>query len=404
MRIKHLHIATLFALLMMLSCSQKKETNWQVTFDKNSKEPYGCYLSYHLLRNFFPNADIESGRNLFSEVNHSLDKMYAYSSKGRTSFVVCRNFETDSVELNKLIRYVQLGNTVCIVAENFSENMFRYFNLTPSYVDYSESSFFSIYEDTIPDQRTNIFFNHVLYPFTYNGLSIQHGFTIDTAIHEKYYFMGYSTSIDTPNSMIRSVGDGNLVICRNPITLTNHFMLQNDNRKFIECFFSYFSSSTSTVTWYNMYERKARENNEIDLSWLLKFPPLFYAFLILAILLLFYTLFEGKRRQKNIPVIQGNTNSSLEFTETVGMLYYNKKDNKNLSEKMIQHYLENVRSKYSLKTNALNEEFADLLSQKTNHTYTDTQAFIAYIRYIRESYEVTDIDIKHLYHQLQKFI
>lgn len=49
--------------------------------------------------------------------------------------------------------------------------------------------------------------------------------------------------------------------------------------------------------------------------------------------LTFYTVFESKRRQKFIPIIPPLHNSSLDFTETVGLLYFNKSDHSNLAEK-----------------------------------------------------------------------
>ncbi len=404
MRITAAHIVFCFMMLFMLSCSQDKKTDWHVTFDKNSKEPYGCYIVYHLLDEIFPSTKIVSGRNIFTEINRSLDGNNLSYDNNRLSIMVCRNFEVDSAEFDKIIRYIKQGNTVCIFAENFSDTIFNYFHLQ---YDLAYSSYTASYpngEGDINNQKTTIFFNHVQHPFSYTGLPVNYAFAIDSNYHDTYYYMGYANNIDSPNSMIHSEGKGEFIICRNPIALTNHFLLQHDNYKFIEYFFSYFYKYPNSVTWYNTYERIKNDNTENDWSWLLHFPPLFYAFLLLALLFLFYTLFEGRRRQRDIPVLPVNTNSSLEFTETVGRLYYNKKDNKNLSDKMILHYLETIRSKYGFKTNELNEEFVTLLSQKINQSFADTNAFIGYILYIRDAANVNDNDIKHLYHQLKKFM
>jgi hypothetical protein len=398
------HSIVFFFILFLVSCSQEKHTDWSVTFDKNSKEPFGCYIAFHILDDFFPDTKIQTGRNIFSEINKSLDKKYLAESKKRISFVVCRSFNADSLEMDKITRYIKLGNTVCIFSENFSENIFSYFHLSYDRIQNPHSAMFTPHEDTIPNQETTIFFNHKKYSYKYSGLPINYGFKIDTSFHEKYFFMGYSKSIDTPNALIRSEGDGNLIICRNPITMTNHFLLQHNNKDFASYFFSYFSENPNSVTWYSMYERQMKDDDNMDMFNLFKYPPLFYAFLTMLFLMLVYVLFEGKRRQREIPILADKTNSSLEFTETVGRLYYSKSDHKNLSEKMILHYLELVRSKHGLKTNKLDDEFIHLLSQKINQTESDTKSFVAYINYIRDSIDISEIDIKHLYHQLQKFI
>ncbi|MBK7762477.1 MAG: hypothetical protein IPI46_03785 [Bacteroidetes bacterium] len=108
----------LFVMLLLGSCSQQKQTQWQVTFDKNSKEPYGCFIAYQMLNEIFPSADIKSERNLFREIDKALDHPDYGVNKSRLSIVVCRRFEVDSLELDKIKRYVHLGNTLCIFSEN----------------------------------------------------------------------------------------------------------------------------------------------------------------------------------------------------------------------------------------------------------------------------------------------
>jgi hypothetical protein len=68
-------------------------------------------------------------------------------------------------------------------------------------------------------------------------------------------------------------------------------------------------------------------------------------------------LFDSKRRQRIIKPLQPNINTSVAFTETVGRLYLQKKDNRNIADKMITYFLEHIRNQYFLNTNQLNDEF-----------------------------------------------
>jgi hypothetical protein len=385
----------------LISCTQKKPTDWRLTFDKNSKQPYGCYLAYQAMKNYFPGIEIESGQNLFTEIDRSLRRKNSSTARNRLSIIVCRNFKTDSLELDKMIRYVKQGNTICIMAEDFSEPIYTYFNLQ---IDKIKSNRLFEQPDSILNQATTIIFNQKEYTFFFNGLPVNHAFCVDSSYHDLYYYGGYSATIDSPNRMFKYEGDGTLMICRNPVTMCNYFLLQNNNRKYLDYFFSTFSAHHNAITWYSFYDQSDQSDHDLDWLWLIKFPPLRYGFLLIIGLLLFYVLFESKRRQKSIPVMSTNSNSSLEFTETVGRLYYNKKDHQNLAEKMILHYLENVRIKYGLRTNLIDDEFILLLSQKINQSPEDTRAFLAYIRYIRDLEKLSEHDIKHLYSQLQKFI
>lgn len=392
----------LFVMLLLGSCSQQKQTQWQVTFDKNSKEPYGCFIAYQMLNEIFPSADIKSERNLFREIDKALDHPDYGVNKSRLSIVVCRRFEVDSLELDKIKRYVHLGNTLCIFSENYSANLFTYFHLQADEIT-NPIQFFSDIIDSIPNQKINLFFNHQKSSYSFNGLPVEHGFTLDSTYDDDIYYMSYARNIDTPSSIISFDGEGVSLICRTPISMTNYFLLQGDNKSYFEKFFSFFYQYPTSVTWYSMYERLPREDHENDVGNLLKFPPLFYAFVMLIALLLFYTVFESKRRQKAIPIISPLKNTSLDFVETVGNLYFKKRDHKNLSEKMILHYFESIRSKYNLKTNALDETFIMLLSKKMNRSFDETKSFIAYVEYIRQCDKLTEIDIQELYHQIQKF-
>ena len=64
-----------------------------------------------------------------------------------------------------------------------------------------------------------------------------------------------------------------------------------------------------------------------------------------------------RRKQRYIPVVAKPKNDSLDFVKTIGRLYYDKGDHKNLSRKMGAFFLEHVRSRYKLPTGTLNEEF-----------------------------------------------
>lgn len=392
----------LVLITLLQACSQQNKTNWDVTFDKNSKEPYGCFIAYQMLSEIFPSANIQNERNLFREIDKALDHPDYGVNKSRLSIVVCRTFSVDSLELDKIKRYVHQGNSLCIFSENYSANLFKYFHLQYDEI-VNPIQLFSEQTDTIPNQKLNLFFNHEKFSYSFNGLPIEYGFTMDSTYEEDFYYMSYAHSIDTPSSVISFDGEGVFIINRTPISMTNYFLLQGNNKSYFEKLFSFFYQYPSTVTWYNMYDRLPRDDNENDLGNLLNFPPLFYAFLMLLALLLLYTLFEGRRRQRIIPILTPLKNTSLDFVETVGNLYFNKRNHKNLSEKMILHYLESLRSKYNVKTNTFDEEFISTLSKKLNHSVEETKSFIAYVEYIRQCDKLTEIDIKELYHQIQKF-
>jgi hypothetical protein len=294
-------------------------------------------------------------------------------------------------------------NAVLIFAESFSEPVNQYFSLKEDEVIINKNSLLS-YKDSMINQSLNLYFNDTSRLFTFSGKNVSSTFSYDSIENEEAIQVGFTDSVQHPNAFIKYINNGALFINRAPISMTNYFLLQNENRSYMEYIFSFFDEYPNDVTWYSYPGVNDTESGEMDWSFLFRQTPLFFAFVLMICLLLVYVFFAAKRKQRIIPVVSKLDNASLEFVETVGKLYYSKQDNKNLSEKMIQHYLENIRTTYALKTNTLNDEFSFLLSRKLDKKQEELQAFISFLNYIRSSQEVTENDIKHLYHLIKKYV
>ena len=112
------------------------------------------------------------------------------------------------------------------------------------------------------------------------------------------------------------------MINRAPMALTNYYMLQDTNRHYYEYVLSYFNTYPTSVNWFSYLNKYPNEQSDFNWSDLFQKPALFYAFLILLVTILVYALFASKRQQRKIPVLEPLTNSSFDFVETVGRLYY----------------------------------------------------------------------------------
>ena len=91
---------------------------------------------------------------------------------------------------------------------------------------------------------------------------------------------------------------------------------------------------------------------------------LLYALLLACTLMLLYIAFGSKRKRRLVPATPPNNNASLSFVQTIGNLYLQKKDNRNIAIKMMTYFLEHIRSNYHLSTNNINAEFVQALSRK----------------------------------------
>ena len=75
-------------------------------------------------------------------------------------------------------------------------------------------------------------------------------------------------------------------------------------------------------------------------------------------------VFEMKRKQRIIPVINPLANTTLEFVGTIGDLYYQSAEHKNIAEKRIHFLMDQIRAKYWINTDKLDEIFIQTLSPK----------------------------------------
>ena len=113
--------------------------------------------------------------------------------------------------------------------------------------------------------------------------------------------------------------------------------------------------------------------------------------------------FESKRKQRAIPVKPTLKNASVDFVQTIGRLYFQRKDNKNLAGKMITHFLEQVRQHYNIPTSNLDQHFEKKLSYKSGHNPDDVKELVQHIKVVQERPIVSDELLLAFNQKLDKF-
>lgn len=380
-------------LCLLASACNKQKTNWQLTLDRKSKSPYGTYIAFSHLQDIFPEAQISTTKQLSKTLNEIINQTGIFPATNNLIIVVVTDFNVSTETFDKIQSYLAMGNQMIICAQQFSEDVLTYAN-----IEHSGNVATSFNMQAQQLQPFHVRFNGQWQTYQFTGANFGGTFQIDNQDLANANIIAYTNDV----KQILAIQTGNLVLVSTPLLATNHFLLQHQNKSAWEKLLSFFSIHTSHVIWQSGYVHET-ENSQNSWAGLMKIPPLQYSFILIIILLLFYTLFESKRKQRIIPLSEIKSNDSLEFVETVGQLYFDKKDHKNLAEKMIQYYLEHLRTTYKVKTNDLHDELALQIAHKTNHTAADMKSFFAYIRYIRNQESITTEDILYLYQQLKKY-
>src|SRR5690606_19360837 len=101
------------------------------------------------------------------------------------------------------------------------------------------------------------------------------------------------------------------------------------------------------------------------LRFVLSQPALKWAYWLTIIGLLTYILFNIKRRQRIIPIIEPLKNATKDFVGIIAQMYFLEKNHLDLAEKKIAYFYDNIRTNYLLNTQSISDDFKLQLSAKS---------------------------------------
>jgi len=97
-------------------------------------------------------------------------------------------------------------------------------------------------------------------------------------------------------------------------------------------------------------------------------------------------IFNAKRRQRIVPIKKPLQNTTVDFTKTIGNLYFQEGDHSNLIDKKIIYFLEKVRQEFMLDTTKLDTDFIKKLQQKSGKDYADVERVVYLINQHRKNH------------------
>ena len=116
-------------------------------------------------------------------------------------------------------------------------------------------------------------------------------------------------------------------------------------------------------------------------------------------------IFNAKRKQRIIPIIKPLSNTTVDFTKTIGNLYYQEGDHQNLIDKKIIYFLERIRNDYLIETSTLDENFVKKLQAKTGKEIKDIEHLVHLIKHQRKSYNLSiESDLIEINNAIEKII
>jgi len=381
------------------------DLNKRVTLWRNDKIPYGAYYAYNELKYIFDVAEINIIKNspavytsLHSVfIEHSGNDSSGSAADPRSAYLVLSPaMKPDAEEIRALFRYVAEGQQVFISSLEVGKNLLDSLRLSTAYgstiTNFNDSLRVSLLHPVNGDSSS----------YCYPGRAMDN------------YFLGMDSTITTilgkdeqgrANFVKFSYnGGGALYIHLAPAAFTNFFLLHKNNKQYYDQALSNLPAGIKKIYWDDYYRGKTNENEDFSkLKIFLNDRILSWAFWLTILLFSLIYLFESKRKQHVIPPIKSLTNSSLDFVKTIGSLYYQRKDNKNLAEKMIIHFLDHIRTRFNLTTSQLTAGFEDRLALKSGYDIVLVKEIMLQMRMIEQQATVTDETLLSFNEKLDKF-
>ena len=378
----------IFMIIIITEVARPKPLNWKSSFTAVDKIPFGSYVLFEELSTFFKDAAIEK----IKEDPYEFLRDDSY--KGNSAYIFINDYITiDKQQLESFKRYVEEGNTIFISARNFggiiSDSL-----LTKTQQQYTvleedlEARFFnkSILQDSIPN------FNKGVYKSVFTNID-----TLNTKALG--YFELEEPYIETLNYISVSYGKGKFLFHTLPEAFSNYYLL-NGNERYASQVLSYIEADT---IYWDSYLKSGRKIVDSPMRYIFDQKPLQWAYYVLMLGLLLFVIIKGKREQRIIKVIEPLQNTSIEFTKTIGDLYFQHKDFGNIIAKKITYFLETVRSHYYLNTNELDEDFIQKLALKSGKSLEKTNKLITLIRHLKGKAVHSEADIIELNKQIEDF-
>lgn len=356
-------IALIGAMFYYVYESNKPKFDWEESswkkkgYDEENDQPYGSLLSHRLLENYF------EGKKLVDiQKDVAKELLIDTNSTGHNYCFVGEAMYLDSLGTKRLLDFVAAGNTALISSKTipFDLMTFVYFEECENapWNDYEQLedsvAQFSLRTPKLPDSAAVFFFAQQNQPKPYHWHYIEDYHFCDSLPQHPLGFLNK----DRVNFAEFPFGKGRFLLHTNPIAFSNFSLLRPEARSYAEGVFSHLSvgdiywDAVSRVPEAVGRRRNGSANRSLPeehlLSYILKQPALAWAWYLIAALSLTWLIFRAKRRQRIIPILPKNENSSYEFISTIANLHFREKNYAGLSEQGMRHFLAQLRERYNL--------------------------------------------------------
>lgn len=383
-------------LLTLLFRSDRKEpVDWRETYEGQSREPYGTSILKTLLEGHFQTDTLLVLRDSLKGQLDTLPSDAVYLFFGQAMY-------QDSVDQQALMDFIAAGNTAFIATKSLPDYLGASLFATRSYCPETDWDEYQLVVDSTAGLNfvhpnlavdTNIQFTFIDrgYPANYYWT----GLPLALFCAQEEAFLPLGTISDTLYNFTRQAyGNGYVYLHTTPLAFANYHLIEDHGVEYLRRVLTHLDAA-GPVYWdrYSQVPEKSdgfqpptgerRLNADGPLSFILSEPALTWAWYLLLSMGILYLVFRAKRQQRVIPVLEPNRNTSLEFLNMIGRLYFLRNNHRQLALQQISMLKQHIRRRYDIKE--LSEETAPTLAQRSGVEEAHLKRLMTFDRNIQSS-------------------
>jgi hypothetical protein len=195
-------------------------------------------------------------------------------------------------------------------------------------------------------------------------------------------------------------GKGAFYLSTIPFAYSNFTMLTQNDAEYVSKSLSYLPVQR---TFWDEHYKSALAAPTSPLRYVLSREPLTWAYYAGMAFLILFILFRARRRQRVIPVIAPLKNATLDFVATVGRLYFQQGDHKNIAEKKILYFYEYLNSQFQVDALHRGHDFMERVAAGTGAPPELVRRFFNAEDSIRKSEKISDSQLAGLNEIVEEF-
>lgn len=369
--------------LVYLEATKPAPINWFKSYNNEDKIPFGTKALYQLLEGSLEDKIMEIDIPPYEQL---LDTTFT-----GTYLFINDQVNFDDVELNSLLDWVGKGNTLFVSANYQPGDLLDTLNIEAENLvrlnEMRSQPLLNLVNNRLKSEKPYLFDRDA---------SVRHFSEIDTLDHvilgiTQLYNDTLEIKDPKANYLLAPFGDGNIFLHNQPEIFSNYFLLKEKNAVHTQNVLSYINNDT-TVYW----DRHYKSGKRIELSplyILLNNKYLKWAYYFVLIGALLFVLFEGKRKQRSIPIITPPRNRTFEYTRTISGMYFRKKDYTNIANKQIVLFFEYIRTHWRVPTERIDNQFMVSVASRSDNTLEATKSLFGFLERIQKRQNVSPNDL-----------